>query len=218
MIEHPETRLYLHHNFVSAVLNDLFGIQARGGCACAGPYAQDLLGIDPVLAAAYESILLEDSRLDRTHLRRHGEHSDHELFRPGFVRLNFPFFMPGDEVDFVLSAIHFIAKSGWKLLAQYNCNNETGEWRHKKHTVYKERRWLGRVTYVKVCVHAMTSSAERQSEWRRQAGRALPLLTRQPACVLVSRCWMTSSSGTLTGRWDTQGSRQAGRNPPLSNR
>ena len=28
----------LHHNLVVAVLNDLFGIQARGGCSCAGPY------------------------------------------------------------------------------------------------------------------------------------------------------------------------------------
>jgi hypothetical protein len=38
-------RYYLHFNFVSALLNDLFGIQARGGCACAGPYAQHLLGM-----------------------------------------------------------------------------------------------------------------------------------------------------------------------------
>ncbi|MGC9541336.1 aminotransferase class V-fold PLP-dependent enzyme [Streptomyces sp. UG1] len=29
---------YLHHNYVVALLNDLFGIQARGGCSCAGPY------------------------------------------------------------------------------------------------------------------------------------------------------------------------------------
>jgi selenocysteine lyase/cysteine desulfurase len=36
----------LHHNFVVALLNDLFGIQARGGCACAGPFGQALLGID----------------------------------------------------------------------------------------------------------------------------------------------------------------------------
>src|SRR5690606_15998339 len=28
----------LHHNYVVALLNDLFGIQARGGCSCAGPY------------------------------------------------------------------------------------------------------------------------------------------------------------------------------------
>ncbi|KAL4088140.1 hypothetical protein PRIC1_012567 [Phytophthora ramorum] len=30
---------FLHHNFVCALLNDLFGIQARGGCQCAGPFA-----------------------------------------------------------------------------------------------------------------------------------------------------------------------------------
>ena len=36
---------YLHHNFVVALLNDLFGIQARGGCSCAGPYGHRLLGI-----------------------------------------------------------------------------------------------------------------------------------------------------------------------------
>ena len=32
--------MFLHHNYVCALLNDVFGIQARGGCACAGPYAQ----------------------------------------------------------------------------------------------------------------------------------------------------------------------------------
>ena len=34
---------FLHYNFVSALLNDLYGIQARGGCQCAGPYGQTLL-------------------------------------------------------------------------------------------------------------------------------------------------------------------------------
>ena len=37
---------YLHHNFAVALLNDLFGIQSRGGCSCAGPYGHRLLGID----------------------------------------------------------------------------------------------------------------------------------------------------------------------------
>ncbi len=31
---------FLHYNFVGALLNDLFGIQTRGGCQCAGPYSQ----------------------------------------------------------------------------------------------------------------------------------------------------------------------------------
>ena len=45
MIKVPESDLYLHYNFISALLNDVFGIQTRGGCVCAGPYAQELLGM-----------------------------------------------------------------------------------------------------------------------------------------------------------------------------
>ena len=59
MVRHPRGT-FLHHNFVCAVLNDVFGIQVRGGCACAGPYAQDLLGISEELAAEYEAVLMED--------------------------------------------------------------------------------------------------------------------------------------------------------------
>lgn len=40
LVRHTPSGLFLHHNFVCALLNDLFGIQARGGCSCAGPYAQ----------------------------------------------------------------------------------------------------------------------------------------------------------------------------------
>lgn len=34
----PSLGKYLHHNFVCSLLNDLFGIQVRSGCSCAGPY------------------------------------------------------------------------------------------------------------------------------------------------------------------------------------
>lgn len=98
VVRHPKSGLLLHHNFVCAVLNDLFGVQARGGCACAGPYAQDLLGIDEGLAQRYERLLVEDSRLDRSHLRRHQEHSDVEVLRPGFVRLNLPYTASDEQV------------------------------------------------------------------------------------------------------------------------
>lgn len=40
VVTHPETNKFIHHNFISALLNDMLGIQARGGCACAGPYAE----------------------------------------------------------------------------------------------------------------------------------------------------------------------------------
>jgi selenocysteine lyase/cysteine desulfurase len=57
LIKHGATR-YLHYNFVCALLNDLFGIQARGGCMCAGPYAQRLLGLDATAVRALERQLL----------------------------------------------------------------------------------------------------------------------------------------------------------------
>lgn len=59
IVKHPRGT-FLHHNFVCAILNDVFGIQARGGCACPGSYTQDLLGIDQNLADQYENIILED--------------------------------------------------------------------------------------------------------------------------------------------------------------
>jgi len=105
VIRHPESNRFLHHNYVSGLLNDLFGIQSRSGCACAGPYAQTLLGISPALADQYESVLLADPRLDTQIQRWRVEFSQHELLRPGFVRINFPFFYTNDEVDFICKAV-----------------------------------------------------------------------------------------------------------------
>lgn len=47
----------LHGAFVATLLNDLFGIQARGGCACAGPYGHALLGIDETRSLAIRSAI-----------------------------------------------------------------------------------------------------------------------------------------------------------------
>lgn len=49
----------LHGAFVAALLNDLFGIQSRGGCACAGPYGHTLLKIDDTLSHFYRSAILK---------------------------------------------------------------------------------------------------------------------------------------------------------------
>eukprot|EP00742_Colponemidia_sp_Colp-10_P004426 GILJ01004726.1.p1 GENE.GILJ01004726.1~~GILJ01004726.1.p1 ORF type:complete len:1056 (+),score=133.62 GILJ01004726.1:84-3251(+) len=126
---------YLHYNFVSAVLNDLFGIETRGGCACAGPYGQELLGIDLQLADTIAKQL---------------EHGC-ELLRPGHTRLNLNYFMKQDVVEYVIKAVHFVATEGWKLLPHYTFVMETAEWRHRMHdkqTVRNQvRRWLGDITY-----------------------------------------------------------------------
>lgn len=92
MVRHPRGT-FLHHNFVCAVLNDVFGIQARGGCACAGRYAHDLMGIDQQLAKEYQKALIEGERNVEKN-----EETNAEGLRPGFAKLSFPFFMSEAEV------------------------------------------------------------------------------------------------------------------------
>jgi selenocysteine lyase/cysteine desulfurase len=107
-------RKYLHHNFVVAVLNDLFGIQARGGCSCAGPYGHRLLGIDLDTSHRFEEVVMDGC----------------EGIKPGWVRVNFNYFIDEAEFQFIVSAVHLVATHGWKLLPQYRFSPETGEWRH----------------------------------------------------------------------------------------
>ncbi|WAQ99967.1 TTCA-like protein [Mya arenaria] len=147
LILHEETGRFLHHNYITALLNDLFGIQARGGCACAGPYAMDILGMDEATSKNFEDLLAEDSRLDRTHLRRYREYSQREIIRPGFVRINFPYFLDEESLNFTLEAVKMVAKHAWKLLPQYMFNPETGEWRQVNFQVFKDRKWLGHISY-----------------------------------------------------------------------
>ncbi len=81
---------------------------------------QALLGIDPDLADVYESLLAEDDRLDRHHLRRgHAEYSHLEVLRPGFCRLNLPWHSSDAEVEFILDSLVLVSEHGWRLLPQY---------------------------------------------------------------------------------------------------
>jgi len=94
---------FLHFNFVCALLNDMFGIQCRGGCQCAGPYAQRLLGLGPINNAAVEQSLLQDKA---------------EVLRPGFSRLSLPYTLSLAEVEFTVAALSFVAQNGYLFLPQ----------------------------------------------------------------------------------------------------
>uniref|UniRef100_A0A1I8FNL1 Aminotran_5 domain-containing protein n=1 Tax=Macrostomum lignano TaxID=282301 RepID=A0A1I8FNL1_9PLAT len=50
--------------------------------------------------------------------------------RPGFVRVNLPYFYTNEMVAFCVHAIDMISQHGWKLLPEYTCNPHTGAWRH----------------------------------------------------------------------------------------
>jgi selenocysteine lyase/cysteine desulfurase len=107
---------FLHHNFVVALLNDLFGIQARGGCSCAGPYGHRLLGIDLTRSHEYEALVLDGC----------------EIVKPGWVRVNFNYFISETVFSFVLRAVDMVATHGWKLLPEYTFEAKSGKWWHKR--------------------------------------------------------------------------------------
>ncbi|MDQ1641307.1 MAG: hypothetical protein QOJ90_658 [Actinomycetota bacterium] len=121
---------YLHHNLVVAVLNDLFGIQSRGGCSCAGPYGHRLLGID----------------IERSHEFEREIASGCEGIKPGWVRVNFNYFVSDAVADYVIEAVHLVADHGAALLADYRFDLATGLWRHRSGPVEPPLR-LDQVTY-----------------------------------------------------------------------
>uniref|UniRef100_A0A1I7ZGR2 Aminotransferase n=1 Tax=Steinernema glaseri TaxID=37863 RepID=A0A1I7ZGR2_9BILA len=148
LIRDAPSGLFYHHNLVGILLNDLFGIQSRSGCACAGPYAQHLLGIDAELTKRYLAVLLEDPRLDRVHLRRQGEYSAYEFFRPGFTRVSVPYFVDDRQLVFVADAIEFIAEHISQFMPQYQLNVESGEYHHYKQRVFHNRKWIGHLQFT----------------------------------------------------------------------
>ena len=131
---------YLHHNFVVAVLNDLFGIQSRGGCSCAGPYGHRLLGID----------------LERSHEFEREITGGCEGIKPGWVRVNFNYFLSDVVADYIVDAVRLVARDGWRLLGDYRFDPATGIWTHRDGVVEPPLR-LGAITYDEQGMHAPTS-------------------------------------------------------------
>ncbi len=113
-LRHP--RGMLHPHFVVSVLNDLFGIQARGGCFCAGPYLQRLHDLDEATVCAMEQEVL----------------TGHEGVKLGWFRLNFNYFVSDAVVDYVVEAVHLLANEGARLLPLYRFDPFTGLWHHRE--------------------------------------------------------------------------------------
>ncbi len=100
---------YIHQQLVTRMLSDQYGVQARGGCACAGPYAHRLLQID---ANASEEL-------------RAGILSGEELMKPGWTRLNFSALMTEGKADRVIAAVDELAANPYPLADSYACDEGT---------------------------------------------------------------------------------------------
>jgi selenocysteine lyase/cysteine desulfurase len=106
----------LHSNFVVALLSDLFGIQARNGCFCAGPYIHRAYPIDDDWSARM------DAEVARGHVGA----------KLAFARLSFPYFMSETAFEYIVEAVNLIADKGWKLLPLYRFDPGSGLWQHAR--------------------------------------------------------------------------------------
>lgn len=137
----------LHYGYVVALLNDLFGIQARGGCSCAGPYGHDLLGMDMVYSRALEEEL----------------GNGFMVLRPGWVRLNFNYFIDEPTFQYLLGAVELIASDGWRLLPYYQYDSESGTWRFQGKKMGLKQEFGDLMGCREDCAQEIIASSELES-------------------------------------------------------
>jgi selenocysteine lyase/cysteine desulfurase len=152
----------LHGHFVTALLNDLFGIQARNGCFCAGPYVHRALPIDFDWARRMEAQVL----------------AGHRGAKLSFTRISLPYFASAATVDYVVAAVRLLAVHAWKLLPQYRFDPATGVWRHVSAPEHVTFRRPHRLTPADWTLRRQLAAA------RRVLGSADPTLESEPTAPL----------------------------------
>ncbi len=175
----------LHHNFVVALLNDLFGIQSRGGCSCAGPYGHRLLGIDLARSQQFHAAI----------------QSGHEGVKPGWVRVNLNYFIDEVTFDYIVEAVHCLANDGWRLLPDYLFDADTGIWRHRT-WVAPPTHSLGGLSYADGCPSPRAShAAAPTSALAGYLDQACALMKAHGACRPASGAACLADAAQEALRW-----------------
>lgn len=105
----------IHYNLIVKIMNDRFGVQLRGGCACAGTYGHFLLGVSP-----------EKSR-EISQKINSGDLSE----KPGWVRLSLHPTMTDQELDTVIDGLSQLAKNYPEWAKEYVYEAKTNEFKHQ---------------------------------------------------------------------------------------
>lgn len=109
----------LHPKFVTRLINDLFGIQTRAGCSCAGPYGHYLMNIPQNVSDYYRCMITN---------------AGYSGIKPGWVRLNLHYAMTNEEVDYLIAAVKFVRDYGHRFLPLYEFDIKSGEWNYYGYT------------------------------------------------------------------------------------
>lgn len=116
----------LHYNYIVVLLNDLYGIQSRGGIACCSLYAQFLLNVHSEKQDDICRNILDESEYP----------SDY-----GWCRITFHYTMTDEIIEIILQAIEYVAMNGHKLLPRYSFDKESNQWMYKgfkyTHPIYE---------------------------------------------------------------------------------
>lgn len=103
----------VHQQLFTRMLSDIHGIQARGGCACAGPYAHRLLGIDRDQSETLRTAILG------------GE----EVQKPGWTRLNFSALIDDAKADFIIASVDTLAADPYPMIESYRGDDATARFK-----------------------------------------------------------------------------------------
>ncbi|MBN2237931.1 MAG: aminotransferase class V-fold PLP-dependent enzyme [Bacteroidales bacterium] len=104
----------IHFNLIVKLLNDHFGVQVRGGCACAGTYGHFLLGVTP-----------EKSKTITEKINS-GDLSE----KPGWVRLSLHPTMTDQDLDLVIEGLKQISEHIGEWSKSYIYNPKSNEFKH----------------------------------------------------------------------------------------
>ena len=106
----------IHYNLIVKLLSDMYGVQVRGGCACAGTYGHYMLNV------SHEESKRITKNIDA------GDLSE----KPGWVRLSIHPIMTDNEVNYIMDAIEEIVRKYEELTKLYTYLPKVNEY------VYKE--------------------------------------------------------------------------------
>ena len=147
---------WIHPRLLTVLLNDLFGIQSRAGCSCAGPYGHRLLDIDVARAERYRHWVLEG----------------YQGIKPGWCRLGFHYVMDDAEVDFIIDAVEFLAEHGQSFVSLYDFDPHTGVWAHSSEQTIEEAFSLEAALHARRTEPEPLPSAIRQDLYTRWLAEA----------------------------------------------